>query len=205
MGKRTAILDAAKQLFALGGFADVSMDRIANEAGVSKLTIYSHFGDKEALFSEALRLQCEEMLPDDLFQINLNDTVQDQLKVIGRTFFDVSSNDAALSVHRIMLGHGNADGSLKRIFWEAGPERIYEVFSQFLQGWIDNGALDIPDITRAASQFFSLIKGDLHSRLMCKLCEQPSDEEIDAHIEATVSFFLRAYAPRIASGDKART
>ena len=58
-----AILEAAKQLFAREGFAGVSMDKIAAEAGVSKLTVYSHFGDKEALFAAAIRAKCEEMMP----------------------------------------------------------------------------------------------------------------------------------------------
>ena len=53
LGKRAAILDAAKRLFLVQGFTGVSMDQIAAEAGVSKLTVYSHFGDKESLFADA--------------------------------------------------------------------------------------------------------------------------------------------------------
>ncbi|HOZ25340.1 MAG TPA: helix-turn-helix domain-containing protein, partial [Thermomonas sp.] len=58
-GKRAAILDAAKRMFVAHGFDGVSMDQIASEAGVSKLTVYSHFGDKESLFAEAVRAHCE--------------------------------------------------------------------------------------------------------------------------------------------------
>ena len=54
LGKRSSILEAAKRLFSMEGFAGVSMDQIAAEAGVSKLTVYSHFGDKEALFFAAV-------------------------------------------------------------------------------------------------------------------------------------------------------
>ncbi len=68
LGKRAAILQAAKSLFVEQGYAGVSMDGIAALAGVSKLTVYSHFGDKETLFSEAIRVQCEEMMPADLFE-----------------------------------------------------------------------------------------------------------------------------------------
>ncbi|MBP7656876.1 MAG: helix-turn-helix transcriptional regulator, partial [Pseudoxanthomonas sp.] len=66
LGKRAAILEAAKQLFAREGFNGVSMDQIAAEAGVSKLTVYSHFGDKDALFAAAVQAKCAEMLPDAL-------------------------------------------------------------------------------------------------------------------------------------------
>ena len=45
--KRAAILDAAEKLFLSQGFTGTSMDAVAKEAGVSKLTVYSHFSDKE--------------------------------------------------------------------------------------------------------------------------------------------------------------
>ena len=56
--KRAAILAAAKRLFPLSGFEGTSMDAIAAEAGVSKLTVYSHFTDKETLFVAAIRARC---------------------------------------------------------------------------------------------------------------------------------------------------
>ncbi|MQT72625.1 TetR family transcriptional regulator, partial [Pseudomonas sp. FSL R10-0071] len=54
MAKRQAILDAAKSLFLTHGYANTSMDAVATLAGVSKLTVYSHFTDKETLFSSAI-------------------------------------------------------------------------------------------------------------------------------------------------------
>ncbi|MBX9764445.1 MAG: TetR/AcrR family transcriptional regulator, partial [Pseudomonadaceae bacterium] len=61
--KRKAILEAAKSLFLSRGYDGSSMDVIAAEAGVSKLTVYSHFTDKETLFAEAVKSKCEEQLP----------------------------------------------------------------------------------------------------------------------------------------------
>src|SRR5690606_15521911 len=66
--KRAAILDAARRMFSLHGFEGASMDQIAAEAAVSKLTVYSHFGDKSALFSTVVRMYCEQSLPDPLFE-----------------------------------------------------------------------------------------------------------------------------------------
>ena len=43
--KRLAILEAAKTLFMRNGYEGSSMDAIAAEAGVSKLTVYNHFTD----------------------------------------------------------------------------------------------------------------------------------------------------------------
>jgi TetR/AcrR family transcriptional repressor of mexJK operon len=196
LGKRASILEAAKHLFARDGFAGVSMDQIAAEAGVSKLTVYSHFGDKEALFRAAIQAKCEEMLPPDLFQLELKGSLRNQLKAIANAFFALISSDEAISTHRMMLSPGNTDDTLKRIFWEAGPERTHAAFSAFLQARVDNRELDIPDVRRASEQFFTLIKGELHGRMMCGLRDKPARGDVASHIDATVDLFLRAYGPR---------
>lgn len=195
LGKRAAILDAAKRLFARDGFARVSMDQIAAEAGVSKLTVYSHFGDKEALFTAAVQAKCEEMLPDDLFKLELKGPLRDQLNVIAHAFFALIISEEAISTHRMMLTD-NIDDNLKRVFWEAGPQRTHEAFGSLLQARVDRGELNIPDVARASEQFFTLLKGEVHSRMMCGLCQRPVRGDANAHIEATVDMFLRAYGTR---------
>ncbi len=196
MGKHSAILEAAKRMFAREGFENVSMDKIAAEAGVSKLTVYSHFGDKEALFVASVRARCQEMLPDDLFDVDLKGPLQSQLMAIATAFFGLISSEEALITHRMMLAPGKADDPLRRLFWEAGPQRTQEVFSTFLQARVDIGEMDIPDIPLASEQFFSLIKGGVYSRMMCGLCRKPQRDEAASHIEASVDMFLRAYASR---------
>ncbi len=53
--KTQAILEGAMQEFLAHGYAAASMDKIAKAAQVSKATIYSHFGDKEKLFSAVIQ------------------------------------------------------------------------------------------------------------------------------------------------------
>lgn len=196
LGKRAAILDAAKRLFANEGFAGASMDEIAAEAGVSKLTVYSHFGDKDALFAAAVRAKCEEMLPDDLFQQELKGPLRSQLIAIASGFFALISSDEAISTHRMMIAPGNGDDPLRKLFWEAGPQRTHDALAAFLQARVQAGELDIADTARATQQFFALIKGEMHSRMICGLYAKPQRGDVSAHVEATVDMFLRAYAPR---------
>ena len=47
---RTAILDAALELFSHRGYGATSMRDIASQAGVSTGSVYHHFADKEAIF-----------------------------------------------------------------------------------------------------------------------------------------------------------
>lgn len=193
LAKRAAILEAAQRMFTQHGFDGVSMDQIAALAGVSKLTVYSHFGDKEALFVEAVRGVCEAQMPPDLFLANLDGPLRVQLLGIANGFFNLITSDQALSMHRMMLTQ-SSDERVRQMFWQAGPQRIQDAFSGFLAARAQGGGLDVHDTRRAASQFFCLLKGELHTRMASGLCCRPSQDEVDAHIAATVDFFLRAYA-----------
>jgi len=52
--KLERLLEKAEELFWKYGYNGVSVDQIANEAGISKMTIYKHFPSKEDLFIEVL-------------------------------------------------------------------------------------------------------------------------------------------------------
>ena len=53
--KSATILKGAMKEFLKHGYAGTSMDQIAKVAGVSKATVYSHFGDKESLFNAVIQ------------------------------------------------------------------------------------------------------------------------------------------------------
>lgn len=53
--KKRAIKDAAFELFSERGFNEVKIEHIAKEANVSQVTIYNHFGSKDALFRELIQ------------------------------------------------------------------------------------------------------------------------------------------------------
>ncbi|HJW45664.1 MAG TPA: TetR/AcrR family transcriptional regulator [Lysobacter sp.] len=195
LGKRAAILDAAKRMFTAHGFERVSMDQIAAEAGVSKLTVYSHFGDKETLFSAAISAKCEEQLANGLFVVDPDTSLREQLLGIGRAFFSLITSEEALAIHRVVTTQP-PPAKLGQLFWEAGPRRVQQALESFLRDEIAAGALDIPDVHRAAAQFLCLLKGEPHMLMLCGCAQDQDDAETEAHVQATVDMFLRAYAPR---------
>ena len=195
--KRAAVLEAAKRLFPHSGFEGTSMDAIAAEAGVSKLTVYSHFTDKETLFFAAIHARCEEQMPATLFDVDVKGPVRRQLEAIARAFFALITAPESIALHRLLTSASATSPKLVQMFWEAGPQRVQCGFQQFLRHEIAAGQLDIPDVPRASAQFFALLKGDLHARLLCGCGTPLSAHDIDAHVRATVDFFLRAYAPQL--------
>ena len=196
LAKRAAILDAAKRMFVCHGFDGVSMDQIAAEAGVSKLTVYSHFGDKESLFAAAVKSHCENLLPSSLFAPSPGTPLRQRLLDIARAFYAMVSSPEAVAGHRMLCTPQLAGTALSRMFWEAGPQRVHDEFTALLQRRTATGALDLgPDpqsLHRAATQFFALLKGEPHAMLVFGCCEW-SEAQVEAHLAASVDLFLRAY------------
>jgi len=56
------VLDVAVRLFTDHPYDDVSLERVAGEAGVTKRTVLRRFGSKEALFGEAMTVARDEMI-----------------------------------------------------------------------------------------------------------------------------------------------
>ena len=194
MSKRAAILEAARQRFTQDGFDGVSMDQIAAAAGVSKLTVYSHYGDKGALFVAVVKSHCEQQLPSALFEPMLQVPLRERLLTIAQAFYAMISSPDAVAGHRMLCTPQLAHSPLPQLFWEAGPRRVQSDFAALLQRRIAAGELDILDVARAASQFFTLLKGEPHARLVFGCCGPEAVVDIDAHVVATVDVCLRAYA-----------
>lgn len=196
LAKREAILEASRALFVRLGFDAVSMDQIATEAGVSKLTVYSHFGDKESLFAAAVQSHCEQGMPDSLMEVHPQMPVRERLTEIATAFYAMIASPEAIAGHRILCSPRLADSPLPQSFWDAGPRRVQERFAALLDARVAAGELDIPDTALAASQFFTLVKGEPHARMVfgCECAEARLAPA--AHIAACVDMFLRAYGRR---------
>ena len=195
LAKRQAILDAAKILFLTHGYANTSMDAVASAAGVSKLTVYSHFNDKETLFSAAVVAKCEEQLPPLFFELPEGIAVEHVLLNIARGFHQLINSEESVNLHRLIMALGSQDPNLSLIFFQAGPERMVQGMERLLTRIHETGALNIDLPRNAAEHFFCLIKGAGNFRLLYGCGEPLSEEASERHIQEVVALFMRAYRP----------
>ena len=182
-------------LFPARGYDGVSMDAIAQQAGVSKLTVYSHFADKEALFSAAVTECCEQQLPHRVFEPSLAQPVHEALTAIAHGFMDLIMDERAVTLHRMMIAQAGQNSRLTEIFFTAGPRRTLQDMEAFLRQANESGSLHVPKPDRAAEHFFCLVKGIRHMRVLVGLCPIPDSAERKAHIDEVVELFVRAYQP----------
>jgi TetR/AcrR family transcriptional repressor of mexJK operon len=198
LAKRQAVLDAAKTLFLTKGYANTSMDAVAAQAGVSKLTVYSHFNDKETLFSAAVVAKCEEQLPSLFFELPEGVAVQTVLLNIARGFHQLINSDESVNLHRLIMALGSQDPKLSLIFFEAGPQRMLHGMERLLARIDEIGVLSIDKPRNAAEHFFCLLKGAANFRLLYGCGEPLTGDAAESHVQEVVGLFMRAYRPESA-------
>lgn len=196
VAKRNSIIEAASALFVNEGYSLTSVDAIAAKAGVSKLTIYSHFKDKDELFKEVIKQRCDRLMSENIYPRLAQGPVEPALIEVGMSFARHILKPDSLCMHRTMLAEAERHPQVVQIFYEAGPKRVRAAFGELLKEWINQKQLVIPDTTKAAEQFFSLLKGELMMKLMLGQAMPPSSQAVKKHVEATVAFFLAAYKPK---------
>lgn len=195
MAKREAILEAAKALFLSLGYANTSMDAVATAAGVSKLTVYSHFTDKQTLFESAVMATCQAQLPGMIFELPEDVPVEDVLLNIARSFQALISSDEAVKLNRLIIALGNQDPGFGHYFYEAGPTRVLGEMQALLRDINARGLLRIDHPARAAEHFLCLIKGAADYRLLLGCAPALQGAEAEAHVQEVVGLFMRAFRP----------
>jgi AcrR family transcriptional regulator len=68
MSVRDQLLQAAARLYAEAGYRGATTRRIADQAGVNEITLFRHFGSKDALIKEAIARAGSSMVPQPLPQ-----------------------------------------------------------------------------------------------------------------------------------------
>jgi AcrR family transcriptional regulator len=83
---RTALIEAAKQLFGEYGYADTSIDEVVAAARVTKGAMYHHFENKRDLFREVVAAVNQDVY-ERLYQQALTDPVEGDLWDMVRVGF----------------------------------------------------------------------------------------------------------------------
>src|SRR5690349_7857918 len=76
------IVDAAYELLVELGFQATTLDKVAQRAKISKLSIYRRFENKEALFGAAIAAHCRQFAPLALVE-GVDGSAEDQLMAVG--------------------------------------------------------------------------------------------------------------------------
>ncbi|MFI0084648.1 TetR/AcrR family transcriptional regulator [Streptomyces bobili] len=198
--KRQAIVRAARELFLREGFG-VGMDAIAAEAGVSKVTIYNHFGSKEALFTAVITGALDEPLAGDasaaLEKLAEAEDVRAALLDAARSWVhSVRTNDDVAALRNLVAAEVHRFPELGRAWQHHGPEEHHPAVANALRTLADQGRLVIPDLEAAIIQLYALL---VFPHMVFGSYATHIDEGLtDRLITSGVDMFLSHYGPKLA-------
>jgi TetR/AcrR family transcriptional repressor of mexJK operon len=191
--KRAVILDAAEELFVSSGYELTSVDAIAARAGVSKRTVYDHFGDKLSLFRSVLRRVDDAMLATVRTGIEQELTDGRDLREALIAFVQRMTTDAVPSPTYATFRRLNARAaSAPRLPDRPGTERVRLLEERFAQLAAD-GELKVSDPRRAVQHFNALTMRLVLDAIDGDPAGKVGGSEIQEIITDGVDAFLRAY------------
>lgn len=133
------VLDGARKIFMRDGFERAAVADIAREAGVSKATIYAYFPDKQLLFLEVARFECQRQSEAAEARVENDVPVRPALTFAAEQIVAFQLTDFGQRMFRIVVGEGERFPGLGRQFYDFGPGLIHERLVHHLRCYVDSG------------------------------------------------------------------
>jgi TetR/AcrR family transcriptional regulator, regulator of autoinduction and epiphytic fitness len=189
-GSREAIVEAAERLFLERGFGSVSMDELAEAAGVARRTLYNQFASKEEIFREMLlrmSAQLENAFPAG---IETQGDVDEVLHLIARMILELHKQPEYLGFLRMVVADSRQFPWIAEEF-AAVMEPQTERLVRYLAHLTAVGVLDCRNPMLAAHQFMGMLNElSLWPWMTGRESVPVPAEEV---IEETIRIFLQRY------------
>lgn len=198
--KRRAILTAAEAAFLAARYDSVTMDEIADASGVSKQTIYSHFGTKNQLFVELVTSMTSAAGDEVVARSTVPDAAEDVAstleQMLGHQLAAVLS-PRLLRLRRLVISEAPRFPELARAVFEQGPRRAVKTLEELLRQLDARGWVRVPQVVVAAEQLNWLVMGaPTNTAMFLGDDAVPTRAEQRAHVRRAVATFLAAYGVR---------
>ncbi len=182
--KLDSIQKAAQELFQTKGFIGTSMDNIADQAGVTKQTVYRYFESKEALFKSTLEAQRLQASNDFLDALDLEDATK-ALEAFATGFIERHLSAAHLANIRLLVSEGPMVPEITRAFYAIGPRRTKTRLARFFKD-----RFKIDDAQYEIDVFLGILLS-MRMTVLTGLDAPPSPERICEHSAKAVKAILK--------------
>ncbi|WP_407170239.1 TetR/AcrR family transcriptional regulator [Bradyrhizobium sp. ORS 111] len=189
------LIDVAERLFLEGGFAETTMQMIAEAAGASKETLYRHFSSKELLFAGIVDRKARELSgPESTLARGGSPEVV--LFDLGIGLLHLVLRGPASSLFRILVAEAPRAPELGDLFYNRGPGRTVRRLAGYLAAATERSELRCEDPQGAARLFLGAVVAQYHLHLLVQPnWKRPSEREMRAHVKSAVAMFLAKYGP----------
>ena len=196
--KGVAILDAGWELFLRHGIVATSIEAIARKAGVSKVTLYTHYSDKQALFEaaihrEMLRIEAAQKVHDGAAETA---PIAEQLQQFGLGIIGFLTSPPAIDFYAVVAGELRRQPMLARAFYDLGPGRTRSNLIAILSAAMTRGELVDADAAHAADQLFGLWQGFMTYQISLGIDIDALQADVATRVQRGITAFMAIYAPR---------
>lgn len=193
VAKTEAILDAAVEVIGQRGLG-APMEAIARRAGVSKQTVYNHYGSKAELV-RALMARRVAAITAPLRDPGALDNPTEALEAYARSMLETVITTKGYSIMRVIIqGAGEMPDVAQEVF-EAGPRQARRQLAAFLEMETRLGRLKVENFDQAAEFFSGMVMGHSQLRALLRLPSDKTAAEFDTLAREAAQRFMRAYAP----------
>ncbi len=184
--KRALIVDAALKAFLDRGYAESSVNRIAEDAGVSIKTLYRHFETKDELFSAVMQAACS---PHDEGSADGPDDAEAPepswyakppsvgLALAGEEYLRHLLSEEQLALYRVVARDAHRFPELRRRYLKEIVGRRVAAFADYLDRWGPEMGWSVSNKLAALTTFASLLKASLFDDALLGF-RKPKDQEI---------------------------
>lgn len=184
---RERVIEAAYVLFVERGFADVSMQQIADGASITKATLYHHFRDKQDLYLAVMRKAFTENTAR--FFERLGD--KPELRVLIREVLLYIIVGKQADIQRLISDfrqHINED--TQREFWVEFP-KPWVSLEPAVQAEIDSGNITTGDPAFLAKYIYGAVAGFAHVSRMSQKPEEVDDDFLNLFTDTVMNGVTR--------------
>ncbi len=189
---KQAILDAAENLFLQDGYSQTSLDDVAQLAGTTKPTVYSHFKSKHGLFEAVAGCKVDERAKLLAEILKVTDDPTHDLMRFGETFVARVLSKEARQWDRLAAAEAIAHPEVGETFYQAGPARVLAALVKYLKTQTRLGVMNVPDPKIAAEQLIGmLVTLDILRAQIGK--PPPTPAACRKRCQMAVQVFIKAY------------
>lgn len=156
---RERILEEASALFQTRGFADVSMQQIADAAGITKAAMYYHFRSKEDLFAVVAHRVMNQYWGGIIERIEGGGPLRETLKSIVSHVLEIHADNLAWSIADDVRRHLPPEAE-QAIFFEQPP--LDDPLKGLFQRAIEAGEMRPLDVDAVVTMFLGMMMGLSH-------------------------------------------
>ena len=127
------------------GFQATTLDKVAQRAKISKLSIYRRFENKEALFSAAIAAGCQQSFAPQALLEGVEGSVEDQLMAVGTSLLRTLLRPDVSSIEAMVMADKTSQNALSKRHYEAGAAHVIADIDALLRQLHAKALLNVPD------------------------------------------------------------